>query len=115
MEMTGTDVESFTMTGNGDDKVAHVSTELAELIPWFLDNRRKDIEAINTMLSTSDYKTLERLGHTLKGTCPGYGFDYLGRIGAQLETAAKAQDQDTIRRLNQDMKKYIEEVKVVYK
>ncbi len=98
-----------------EEKVAYVNPDLAELIPWFLDNRRKDVEAIKAMVESKDFKSLERLGHTLKGTCAGYGFDHLGKIGAQLEIAAKTSNTDEILKLNEEMKNYIEEVKVVYK
>lgn len=98
-----------------EEKVAYVNPDLAELIPWFLDNRRKDIEAISNMVAAQDFKGLERLGHTLKGTCAGYGFDHLGKIGAQLELAAKTSNAEEIQRLNQEMKDYLQEVKVVYK
>jgi HPt (histidine-containing phosphotransfer) domain-containing protein len=103
------------MPEKGEEKIAYVNPDLAELIPWFLDNRRKDIEAINNMVSSGDYKSLERIGHTLKGTCPGYGFDELGKIGARIETAAKSSSGEEILKLNGEMKEYLEEVKVVYR
>ncbi|MEQ1877076.1 MAG: Hpt domain-containing protein [Bdellovibrionia bacterium] len=98
-----------------EEPVAYVNPDLAELIPWFLDNRRKDVEAVNNMVASGDFKSLERLGHTLKGTCAGYGFDELGKIGAQMETAAKMSNGDEVLKLNAKMKSYIDEVKVVYK
>lgn len=103
------------MPAQDEEKIAYVNPDLAELIPWFLDNRKKDIEAIEKMVASGDFKSLERVGHTLKGTCPGYGFEVLGKIGARIETAAKAGSGDEVLKLNAEMKQYVDEVKVVYK
>jgi len=115
LEIQNFSTEKLIVSGEEEEFVAYVSSELAELIPWFLDNRRKDIENIEKLVSGGDFRTLERMGHTLKGTCAGYGFDMLGKVGADLETAAKAQNTDEIRRLNEEMRNYVKSVKVVYK
>jgi HPt (histidine-containing phosphotransfer) domain-containing protein len=115
MEMQNLNVERVMEGGDANEKIAYVNPELAELIPWFLDNRRKDIESITNLVQAEDFKTLERMGHTLKGTCAGYGFDHLGKIGAKIELAAKARNPAEINSLNEEMKTYLQEVKVVYK
>ena len=47
--------------------VIHADPEIADLIPKFLDNRQKDIAAIESALQQSDFETIRMLGHSMKG------------------------------------------------
>jgi len=58
--------------GEGDlrsDRITVVVEEdLRELIPGYLENRRKDITTIREALAGSDYETIRSLGHKMKGS-----------------------------------------------
>ncbi len=65
---------------------------LRDLAPGYLDNRRADVPRLDAALAGGDWETLRVVGHNVKGTGAGYGFDAISRIGAALEQAAKARD-----------------------
>src|SRR5438552_12528577 len=62
-----------------------VDASLQDLIPSFLDKRRKDVPKLIEALAAGDFATIRRLGHNLKGTGAGYGFPALTDIGAAIE------------------------------
>lgn len=97
-----------------DAFVIHVDPELADLIPGFLDNRRKDVAAMRAALERNDYETIRVLGHSMKGAGGGYGFDGITEIGASLEQAAKRADAEESRKWVDELSRYLDRVEVVY-
>jgi HPt (histidine-containing phosphotransfer) domain-containing protein len=107
------------MTQNSNDKqsekiIVPVDAELEDLIPGFLENRRKDIETLQQAAANSDYETIRKTGHTMKGTGGGYGFDAITDIGRSLEQAATEKNIAEIKRLLSEFARYLEQVEVVY-
>jgi len=104
--------------GEGDlrsDRITVVVEEdLRELIPGYLENRRKDITTIREALAGSDYETIRSLGHKMKGSGGGYGFDAITELGHDLEAAAKSEHAEEISRLNDALASYLERLEVVY-
>lgn len=92
----------------------NVDPDLEELIPGFLDNRIKDLEALRTALSASDYKSAQSVGHSLKGVGGGYGFDGLSELGAKIETAAKSGAFDALPGLIDELADYLDRVEVKF-
>ncbi len=87
--------------------------DIADLIPGFLDNRRKDIVAMQAALERSDFETVRVLGHSMKGAGGGYGFDAITDIGAALEQAAKGKDPGAVSKGLRDLSSYLDRVEVV--
>jgi len=99
----------------GKDRIlVRMDAFLKDLVPGFLNNRRKDVNSVNEALETGDFEAILILGHKMKGDGAGYGFDALSEIGAALEQAAKNQDSETIRRYAGELSDYVERVEVVY-
>ena len=69
-----------------------ISRDLEDIVPIFLENKRKDLQTLRGAAATKDFATLQTLGHRMKGDGGGYGFEAISTIGAGLETAAKQQD-----------------------
>lgn len=90
-----------------------VDPDLADLIPGFLDNRRKDITAMQAALEKGDFETIRILGHSMKGAGGGYGFDAITDIGAALEQAAKGKDPEAVSKSLRDLASYLDHVEVV--
>ena len=99
---------------NAEAIVVHIDKDLEDLIPEFLDNRRGDVESIRGAVANDDYETVRVLGHSMKGSGGGYGFDEITTIGAGLEQAAKRQDRDAIHESLEQLANYLNKVKVVY-
>lgn len=94
--------------------IAHVDPDIEEIIPGFLENRWADVGTINTGLEQGDFEIIRILGHDMKASGGGYGFDPITHIGAGLEQAAKDRKQEEIRRLVGDLTSYLERVEVVF-
>lgn len=103
------------MTQNKNEKVVvHVDTDLEDLIPGFLENRRNDIISMLKALEQGDYETIRVLGHSMKGAGGGYGFDAITDIGASLEQAAKDKNPEEIRKWINKLSTFLERVEVTY-
>jgi HPt (histidine-containing phosphotransfer) domain-containing protein len=94
--------------------VIHADKDLEDLIPEFLDNRRSDVESIHGALANDDYETIRVLGHSMKGSGGGYGFDDITTIGAALEQAAKRKDNTAIGDELEKLASYLARIEVVY-
>jgi signal transduction histidine kinase len=94
--------------------VIHADPEIADLIPKFLQNRQKDILAIELALAQNDFATIRMLGHSMKGAGGGYGFNGVTEIGKNLEEAAKEENSDLIRKGVFDLTEYLRNVEVIY-
>jgi HPt (histidine-containing phosphotransfer) domain-containing protein len=97
------------------DKIkVRLDPDIQDLIPGFLENRKKDVTAIRTALASGDFTTITVLGHTMKGDGGGYGFDAISEIGAILETAGKQKDAEKIRQGLDRLADFLERVEVVF-
>jgi PAS domain S-box-containing protein len=94
--------------------VVKVQSKLAELIPGFLKNRQKDIEQLKQAVEWKDFSTIQRIGHQLRGAGGGYGFMGISDIGAQMETAGKAQDLEGTKQALDALVRYLNSLEVVY-
>jgi len=73
-----------------------IDAELEDLIPSFLQNRERDVQVIREALDVDDFDTIRVLGHSMKGSGGGYGFDAITDLGRQIEDATKNHDKSTI-------------------
>src|SRR5574337_644596 len=92
--------------------VVYVDEEIADLIPEFLENRRRDVEQIKQLVQQGKYMELTRLGHTMKGTGGAYGFTEIGEIGKGIEEAGARGDQEALTRLCERLATYLAAVTV---
>jgi HPt (histidine-containing phosphotransfer) domain-containing protein len=92
-----------------------IEDELRDLIPGFLDNRRKDCAAIATMVEETDFESIRRLGHNMKGTGTSYGFETITDIGRNLENSAQAGSPDSIKALVAELKDYLNNIQIEFK
>jgi HPt (histidine-containing phosphotransfer) domain-containing protein len=90
----------------------HVDPDIADLIPGYLEKRREDIAAMLTALERGDFETVRILGHSMKGSGGGYGFDAISDIGAGLEQAAKIKHSHEIREQVSALSSYLDRVEV---
>ena len=87
---------------------------LEDLIPGFLENRRHDIIKIRDAVRQGDLETIKHLGHTMKGTGGGYGFENITEIGKNIENAAHQKSSEIILQLVEELEKYINTVHIVF-
>jgi HPt (histidine-containing phosphotransfer) domain-containing protein len=94
--------------------VVNVDMELEDLIPGFLENRRGDVNRLRSALAEGDFDTIRVLGHSMKGSGGGYGFDAITAIGREIEDAARARDSEAIARCVEQLADYLDRVEVVF-
>jgi HPt (histidine-containing phosphotransfer) domain-containing protein len=93
--------------------VVYVDEELADLIPEFLENRRRDVEQITRFIREEKYEDLVRLGHTMKGVGGSYGFTEISEIGREIEEAGKRSDREVMTTLYKRLAAYLAAVTVI--
>ena len=94
--------------------VVRIDPDLADLIPGFLENRRKDITKILTALEQGDNETIRTLGHSMKGCGSGYGFNAITDLGRALEQAAKEGDTTAIKQQVAELSSYLDHLDIYY-
>jgi len=97
---------------NDDDEPFHVQVdpEIADLVPGYIENRRKDTTAIALALKIKNFETIMLLAHRMKGSGEGYGFSEISKIGNQMENAAKAKNKNKIKKWLSALNGYLENV-----
>ena len=92
-----------------------VDPDLEDLVPGFLENRRKDAAVLAVAAQCGDLKTVRLLGHRMKGDGGGYGFHEISEIGEALEQAARREDWKVIAEKTEVLTVFLAQVDVVYR
>lgn len=93
----------------------YIDQALEEIVPGFLENRRRDVQTLEAALQESNLAQIQLIGHRMRGDGGGYGFDAISLIGAALEQAAAREDRDAIRRHTAELIDFLDRVTVVYR
>ena len=91
-----------------------VDPDLQDLIPDYLENRGKDLLVYQQALEKGDFDSIGVLGHSMKGSGGGYGFNDLSSIGRAIEKAAKDRDEESVRQSIIDLTDFLKKLEVVY-
>lgn len=91
-----------------------IDPDLQEIVPGYIEKRKKEITVLNNALVALDFGTLETMGHRLKGSGGGYGLIQLGNLGATLEAAAKAKDIGKLTRTIKEIEEYLSNLEVEF-
>ena len=91
-----------------------IAKDFEDLIPVFVENRRKELESLRTALAAGAFEQLRQLGHRMKGVGMSYGFDRVSALGKQIEDGASTGDRDAVEARIAEYAEYLAHVKVVY-
>lgn len=94
--------------------LVYVDPELEEIMPDYLENRRKEIPVLRQALKEQTFQPIEFIGHKMRGTGPGYGLQELGTLGGILETAAQKKDPKTIETAVTALQNYLDCLEIKY-
>ncbi len=97
-----------------DKIIVQCDPDLEDLIPGYMSNRSKDIIAMRACLAMGDFEKIRTIGHSMKGSGGGYGFDAITDLGDWIENAALASDTSEIDQAVQKLEDYVNRVEVVY-
>ncbi|UCH81338.1 MAG: response regulator [Nitrospiraceae bacterium] len=115
---TGTPVHCTNKENQKDKIVARVDPDLKELVPEYLEERQSDIKRMQEAMKKGDYEAVRIIGHTLKGSGGGFGFEPITEIGLEIEDAATGRSgEDVEEHINECISKlseYLDSVDVIY-
>jgi histidine phosphotransfer protein HptB len=94
--------------------VVFIDADLEELIPNYLHNRHQDVQALKAALIEGNFERLRLLGHGMKGSGGGYGFDRITELGAALETAAIRQEKSALGASIAQLQDFLERLDISY-
>jgi len=89
-----------------------VDAQVAALVPRYLANRAADVGRIRAALALGDFEAIRAAAHGMKGSGGGYGFSEISRLGAAMETGARARDAATIVELVASLEAYLARIEV---
>jgi PAS domain S-box-containing protein len=88
--------------------VSRTAQRLAERTPAYLENCRLNVQAMLLALDLGDFEVVTILGHNLRGSGGGFGFQMITDIGAGLEQAADISDGASSRRWLGELSSYLD-------
>jgi CheY-like chemotaxis protein len=90
------------------EPLSRAARRLAEHTPAYLENCRQNVTAMLAALDDGDFQVVTLLGHNLRGSGGGFGFQMITDIGAGLEKAADTSDQAISRRWLGELTSYLD-------
>ncbi|MCC7431309.1 Hpt domain-containing protein [bacterium] len=96
------------------DILVKIDIDLEDLVPGFLENRHNDIDLIKKLINEGNFSEIQRIGHSMKGSGGGYGFDEISVIGKYIEEASKEKDVNVILENIKNLADYLAAIKVEY-
>lgn len=97
-----------------EKEVVEVDSDLEDLIPNFIQNRKKDITDLNQLIESKDLVAIAQMSHRIKGSSSGYGFIGLSKMAAEMEQLSKAGNFNNIPQIYSKMRAYFENIQVRY-
>ena len=97
-----------------DKEQVHVDSSFEPLIPRFMNNRKKEVAAMQQAFAREDFETVRTISHGMKGAAGIYGFDLVMEMAALIEDAAKMHNGSIIRRELPRLNIYLNRIKVLY-
>ena len=96
-------------TGNDPNTIdARMAKRFAEWTPAYLENCRQNIIVMHAALDRAEFEAVAILGHNLRGSGGGFGFQAITDIGGALEVACKATDVDRARALLGELSDFLD-------
>jgi hypothetical protein len=97
-----------------NDKITvHVDPEIKDLVPEYLENRKKDVESMKACVNQGDFEVLQVMGHRFRGGGKLYGFEQITFLGEIIEKAALSKDVDQIQKALISLEEYLSKVEVI--
>ena len=94
--------------------IIQADPDTQDLVPGYLEKRQQDVAVLKDALKKQNYESIQDLGHRMKGTGEGYGFQGITQAGAEIEDGAKSKNNVLIEKGIENLADYLERVEVVY-
>lgn len=97
-----------------NEHLLRLDKDLQDLVPGFMDSRRRDLQTLRDALDNADFERIARLGHNITGVAGSFGFSHLSRLGRTLERAAGDQDEAAVEDCMERMREHLERLRIEY-
>jgi HPt (histidine-containing phosphotransfer) domain-containing protein len=97
-----------------DAPIVKVSKDIQDLVPAFMANRHKEVDALRAALEANDLETLRRLAHRMRGVGASYGFPHVSVIGKAIEDGVRRQDRVGLAAQINVYRDYLARVEIAY-
>jgi hypothetical protein len=94
--------------------IIKIDNDIKELIPDFIEARLKDSCGLPKLVAENEYERIVTIGHGMRGSGGGYGFDEITRIGGIIEDAARRKDGEKIIEMANNLKSYLGNVEIIF-
>ncbi|WP_394760558.1 PAS domain S-box protein [Phenylobacterium sp.] len=91
--------------------LSRAAQRLAQQTPAYLENCRLNVIAMLAALDRGDFEAVTIVGHNLRGSGGGFGFQMITDIGAGLEHAADRSDSTVSRRWIGELSTYLDHLR----
>src|SRR5256714_4604209 len=91
-----------------------VPKDLEDLVPTFLRNRQKELDALKVALAAADFEQLRQLGHRMKGVGNSYGFAHVSVLGQGIEDGALSGDRASLESHIAQYGDYLSKVQIAF-
>ena len=95
-------------------EIAYIYQNLAEFVPQFINDRKKDIADIRGLIETGDFEGTIEILKTIRETANTFGFKELTAMSSHAVTVARRKKGGQANELIEKMAKHLEKIKVVY-
>lgn len=95
--------------------VVYIDKDLEDIVPMFLDSISENVAELSVAVAEDKFEFITRIGHNMKGSGGGYGFDKISIIGSQIEQAGKNRDKAPIPSLLSELSDYLNRVEIIYR
>lgn len=95
-----------------EDLEALVPSGVEDLLPTFLENRRKELEALKTAVAVHDFATVLHIANRMKGVGEPYGFPTISLLGVDLDGAVQRADKRRLLELVKQYTTYLASVRI---
>ncbi len=99
---------------NNESLTVTVAKDIEDLIPTFMTNRRKEVDALRAALAAADFEQLRHLGHRMRGVGNSYGFERISAFGKHIEDGARSGDRAGLDATIVQYSDYLAKVQVTY-
>jgi len=100
----------FTERDEGRDTALVLDNDIEDLIPAFIEARIDDCRKGVKEISQGNLTEASGIAHRLKGVGTMYGFDYISRIGEEIESTVKSVDKESSKGKFLDLIEYLEKI-----
>ncbi len=73
-----------------------IPAELKSAVPGYISRREQEVISLKIFASASDFSSISKIGHKLKGNGSSFGFDRISEIGTHLMNACEKSNHKAV-------------------